>query len=171
MRFLLMLALLALPGCLAPGPEVPVAPASDDDAPGTPAAPATGPQVIVDVDTRENVPPALEADALCTFGGGVELPRAGGRVPPGVKALVATVKVPITGTGVQLGYRVDDGEATWLPVARPGQITTFRIPVPEGAHEAEGERWSFGQQHNVFAAPQDCYTGGSVSGFAILVEA
>lgn len=169
MRFLLPLALLALPGCLAPGPAS-ITSASDAAAEAV-VAPAPGPQVLVDVDAREGVPPALELDALCTFGGGVELRRAGGRVPPGVEALVATVKVPITGTGVQLGYRVDDGEVAWLPVARPGQVATFRIPVPEGAHEAEGERWSFGQQHNVFAAPQDCYTGGSVGGWAILVEA
>lgn len=169
MRFLLALALLALPGCLAPEPASVTS--ASDDASQAPAAPLSSPQVLVDVDARESVPPAVELDALCAFGGGVELPRAGGRVLPGVEGLSVTVKVPITGTGVQLGYRVDDGEVTWLPVARPGQVATFRIPVPEGAHEAEGERWSFGEQHNVFAAPQDCYTGGSVGGWAILVEA
>ena len=167
MRALLLLAVLALPGCLAPGPS-PVVPAAAPEAASAPA-PAE-PQVIVDLDSQGGVPPASELDVLCAFGGGVPLKRTGERILQGVAELVATVTVPATSTGVQLGYKVDDGDVTWLPVAAPGQATTFRIPVPEGAHEADRPRWAFGQQHNLSPAPQDCYTGGSVDGWAIRVE-
>ena len=128
----------------------------------------------------------FQMDALCTFGGGVEMQRAdgGGRVWPGTGHVEASVDPGQTSTGMQLGYvltedpgydeREQDG-ITWLePVL--GEAQLFTIPVTEEQWEGDGRvLWHFYLRMNVPAgetpADPDCYTGLHSGEYVLKAEA
>lgn len=163
-RFLALAALVLAAGCVSPADPVDAA-----SAPAPPAPAPAAPVVLVEAGRMPNQ--ALEFDVLCTQGGGHELERVqGALVLPGVTTLTVTVAPSPASSGFQVGHALDEGDVTWLPVAPPGTASTFTIDVPPDAHEADGTRWTFWGQHNVYSAPQDCYTGGGFGGWTVRIE-
>ena len=159
---LLLAAALLLAGCTA---------AVDDSAlagAGGVAAVATEPTVVAE-HTAGSVE-SFELDVLCLGGGGLPIPRADrAGILPGVARLVATLQMQM-GTGLQLGYTVDNGEIQWLPPVGPG-TTVLEIPVDPSQTEENGARWAFWHQANLPApATQDCYTGVILQGWSVRIE-
>jgi hypothetical protein len=173
------LALLLLPGCLGnPGgadlaPEMPEPVLVDSWG-------ESMRQVLMDVDGE-----SLQLDVLCIFGGGVEMPRAEGRVLAGTGHVEALVASPATDTGAQLGYvittepgydeRLQDG-ITWLEPVANGE-RRFTLPVRDDQIEApEGPMlWHFYLRMNVPTGENQpkapCYTGVHYGNLVLRAEA
>jgi hypothetical protein len=135
-------------------------------------------RIILDVQGE-----TTQLDVLCTFGGGIEMQRAGGRVLDGTDHLEAIVAAPATSFGIQLGYvltespgydELEQDGITWLPPVRDGE-RSFEISVPpEGIESRSGPLlWHFYQRVNVPVGEleQDCYTGVHHGDMKLYVEA
>lgn len=154
MRSLLLLAVLAAAGCAAPS-ELPEGGVSPEPV-----------EFLAEYGEK-----GLQADVLCTFGGGHAVARVKGYVASNMSELVVEVFANGTFSGVQVGYSVDDAEPVWLdPVAPPGGQTTIPIERASGESGPQDERWRFFAQLNVPAATQDCYTGAGNGDYHIVIR-
>lgn len=170
-RVLLLIAVpLLLSGCLSASDEgAPLADA-DGDA-GTPDDGATEVLRSTKVLARkQSSGTAVEFSALCTLGEGPELAREA-LMPPGTQRLRFTVEPGAAAGGIRLGYALDGGDITWLPVVT-GMPASFDVDVDVDALETSSARWSFHYQPNLpDPATQPCYTGAAVGAHRLLVEA
>lgn len=91
-------------------------------------------------------------------------------IGPVVKRIEFTLDVPPTTSGVQIGYKIDNGTVQWLPTVF-NEVAHFRVDVPAEAHESTSFRWTFYYSQNVKGAEQSCYTGVSTNREDILIEA
>lgn len=161
--------LIALAGCAAPIPDA-------VDAAGAAAAPTQSADAwngTARLLLAERAPGnSVELDLLCQTGGGMEHDRADGRVLAGASHVEVRVSASPATTGVQIGYAIDGGEVTWLPVVRDGEAT-FEIPVTDDLVEApEGKRrWAFWHQMGTPASDDQCYTGANAGDWGFVAEA
>lgn len=166
MRRLLAILLVIVPtlltGCAEPGPPEPTA---SKDSPGASIERA----ILLE---RSRTAQDASADFLCLFGGDDDpLDRTPARIQPGHARLEVDITVERSYTGYQLGYAIDDGAVTWLPTVA-GERKAFEVPIAADQHEGAGEpRWSFYEQMNLRGAEQECYTGGGVGAFSVVVKA
>lgn len=147
-----MILMLLLPGCTGEADT----PAASVEAASTPF---TETLVVVGYDPAG----AIEFDVLCVMGGAAQVDR---RPDAFVRAGTAEIVFEIEGgranSGVQVGYRVDEGAITWLPTTGLAGAT-HKVSVTPDQWEADLHRWEFFHQMNTPGSEQDCYTGVSVS--------
>ena len=110
-------------------------------------------------------------DLLCMSGGATVLPRIkGAYVSPEHTAIDVFVHSPPTSTGTQIGYQLDDGEVSWLPVVFADDATQ-RIEVGPASAEGDAARWTFYLTQDIEPAPRGCYTGAAVQQPAVKIVA
>lgn len=169
MRPLPILAALALlAGCASS--DAPLDPAAADLPASTPLDLWAG-ATRLELGNLHKEIPGTEADVLCTFGGGYEVPRTDARVLPGT----ASIEVTSAGSrqGAQIGYSLDGAEVTWLEPAY-GDKATRSIPVGADQVETPGNatRWTFHAQYNPpEPLTQDCFTGVGFGELHLVIEA
>lgn len=110
----------------------------------------------------------IEFDVMCALGGGIDLARPGGLIHRGADRVEITLTTS-SSTGYRIGWAIDDGETTWLPVVVGGS-QTFDVAV-DNQFEEDGERWRFPTEANLAAGTRDCYTGANAGELEITAVA